>query len=183
MSCPCCLQTPCVSLCRMPQELEATIVSNGVTATFDWSITAGEIATIESFIEGTYSLQYQSYSGSYAEYAYFFPNPPYDYIGASNNVLRVRWFCTSSGGYSGSLYLNACSTTATSLTRRLSGGTVAGGNLPDSDFPDITDYCLGAAAAGGIVTTTNFLPDTPCTRSRLPRERGALFDLDITLSD
>jgi hypothetical protein len=101
MSCPCCLQTPCVSLCRMPQELEATIVSNGVTATLELVHNCSrDIAAIEGFIEGTYSLTVLSIisPGSDAEYAYLISLIRHTTIpwGLQEHCLaEYRWFCTS----------------------------------------------------------------------------------------
>lgn len=188
MGCVCCLQTPCVSLCRMPQELEATIVSNGVVSTVNWSISAAEIADIESFIEGTYALQYQTYASNYAEYFFYFPDPPYDYLGSSSNILRYRWFCNYSGfvpnRVAGGMFINACSTTSTELYRRFQGGVpFYGGNAREADgFPSITDYCSGSAFSSVLNMQCQFFPDTACANSP-GSDRAALFDFDVTLTD
>jgi hypothetical protein len=70
----------------MPEELEATIVSNGVLNSS--GVTAAEITAIEGFIEGTYALQYSQYISNRAEYIFNFPDPPYDYLGAAGNYLQ-----------------------------------------------------------------------------------------------
>jgi hypothetical protein len=177
MACPCCLQTPCVALCRMPNELEATITYAGVAATFQWAITQAEEDTLQAFFEGTYALQYSQYTSGQAVYLYQYPDPPYDFTVI--NAIRYRWRCTASSGVSGTLDLLACSTTSSALTRYFSGSA----NTPSADFPDITNYCTGTAFSNSVMVTTVVLPDTTCAISRQPGDRGALIDLDISLSD
>lgn len=179
MGCVCCLQTPCVALCRMPNELEATITYSGVTNTFAWSITQAEEDVLQAFFEGTYSLEYSTYGSGQAVYLFSYPNPPYDYLTTVINSIRYRWRCVASGGVSGTIDLSACSTTSTAITRYFQGSA----NTPASGFPDITNYCSGTAFSGSVTVTTAVLPDTTCAISRGPGERGALIDLSISISD
>jgi hypothetical protein len=181
MSCPCCLQTPCVSLCRMPQELEATIVSNGVLNSS--GVTAAEITAIEGFIEGTYSLQYSQYISNRAEYIFNFPDPPYDYLGAAGNYLQYNWFCNPVGD-TGGMLIRACSTTSTDPYRRFEGGVpFNGGNATAANgFPSITNYCSGTAFSGVLSMQCFFFPDTTCGGSPAGA-RYAYFDFSVTVTD
>ena len=180
MACPCCFQTPCVALCRMPNEILVEMQLGNLTADTLWGITQAEIDSIAAEIDGTYSLTPDIWGGSYQRYSYS-RGSPYQF---PTNSIRLVWYCNpASPSYSVVYDLDYCySGTANEEKRNLLTSPTTGISISDTILPDITDYCSGTAFSASITGELRSHPDTQCGVPPSVSHRVAVFDLDITFS-
>lgn len=175
---PCCgLTANCGGGCSIPQDIIATLTSQGLLSTINWSITQAEIDTIEAFINGTYFLQYSGYDSLFGReiYSYDYPDPPYDYATGNYSSMQFLFNCNTSSV----LRINFCSTTSSSIVRHGSlASTISTGS------PSITQYCSGTSLSSTIVFSMQFRPDTDCG-SPYDRftERLAAFQVSAAISE
>ena len=178
MSCPCCLQTPCVSLCRMPNEIIIELTLGALTFT-RFPITPADIATIEASINGTYSLSYSTYFSSKARYTANYGSPylpsftPADFI--------FDWNCTSVSGFSSLLDIQVCRASA-GADRYLFSSPTTGMPISDATLPTITSYCGGTSFVGSFTGELRAAPDTVCGVQPGAFQQISIFDLDVDFS-
>lgn len=180
MGCVCCFQTPCVSLCRMPNEIFVEMELGSLTYDNFWNITQAEIDSIAAEIDGTYSLTPDIWGGSYQRYSYN-RGSPYQF---PTNSIRLIWYCNAGSPPFSVLYdLDFCYSGSTNEEKRnLITSPSTGINILDTVLPDITDYCSGTAFSASITGELRSHPDTQCGAQPGVFHRVAIFDLDLTFS-
>lgn len=178
MGCVCCLQHPCVALCRMPNEIFVEMTLGSLLFDYLWGITQTEIDSIAAEIDGTYTLTPDIFTASYQRYSYTRGSPyqfPY-------NSIRLVWYCEPAS--ISVLYdLDYCYAGSTNEEKRhLLTNPTTGVAISDTVLPDITDYCSGTAFSANVTANLRSFPDTACGAQPTSAQRYASFDLDLTFS-
>lgn len=177
MGCVCCLQSPCVPLCRMPQEIFVDISLGSLLFQTNWTVSAADIATISAAINGTYSLQNDVYFGGTFRYVYSYGSP-YQF---PNSDLRFTWNCNDVSGRSAIFDIDLCyAGTPYNADRYLRIEPNIGEYIYDTDIPDITGYCSGTPISASIVSELRAMPETACGTNPLGYQKLAGFDLNLT---
>jgi len=181
MSCPCCLQTPCVALCRMPNQITVEYIAGSFISAANWIPTTAEKDEMEAALNGTYVLDYFTYypTGIFtlpacARYQLVLPSP-------FTTNLDIYWFCnTDVSGNAVRLDSYFCG------TGPLVGGIEHFRTNPIATFtstlPTITDYCDGDSFSASIAATALFSPDTVCGVQPGAFQRTASFNVTLDVS-
>lgn len=178
MSCPCCLQTPCVALCRMPNEIIIELTLGSLTFT-RFPISAADIAAIESSINGTYSVTYSTYFSGKARYTANYGSPYLPSFSPADFIFD--WNCSSVSGFSALLDIQVCRSSA-GPDRYLFSSPSTGMLISDTTLPTITSYCGGSLFSGSFTGELRSAPDTACGAQPGAFQQISSFDLDIDFS-
>ena len=181
MGCVCCLQTPCVPLCRMPNEIYIDITLGSLLLTANWSITQAEINDIASEINGTYALAFQQSTASATDYEIVFGSP---YVFPQNRIT-LFWFCYPSSWqffYPASVgcEIGKCRSGSPFASRNIYTEPSIGTSVPPSTLPTIIDYCAGASFSASTTARLVAAPDTLCGAQPASSHRLAKFDLNLS---